>query len=115
MERNISETDEIIVYGSVSINLAYMYCCVIKKKRKAAACWVRYWVANRSTLSLHVALLDDLAANDPRAYSKYLRMDEPTSKYILEKGRPLITKKTSKLFSNRRKLYSSLQYSTRSQ
>ena len=57
--------------------------------------WVKEWLAERDNCSVYHNILQELQMQDTENYRKYLRMNVETFKLLLQKLRPVITKKTT--------------------
>lgn len=67
---------------------------VIKRKFEARKkrIWVKKWIKRRNQLGASNTLLKELAAEDPKSYFNYLRINEEMFNTLLEKIRPRIQK-----------------------
>ena len=68
-----------------------------KKPRKPKSCWTRDWLhpERRIQHGQYTTLLEELRLEDEQAFRNYTRMDPRMFDEILNKIRPLITKKTT--------------------
>ena len=61
--------------------------------------WMKKWLAARERQSVYFNILQELRLQDADNYRKYLRMNENTFTYLLEKIRPKITRKRTNMRS----------------
>ena len=74
--------------------LVYRILVTRKEKGRKKVIWVKPWLANRELKSVYGNILAELRLHDEEEFRRYLRINTGAYTELLEKVRPVITKKT---------------------
>lgn len=68
-----------------------------KSKRNKKRLWARNWIRNRETENICQNLIQDLRNDESNGFEEHFRMSPESFDFLLEKVRPLITKKDTRM------------------
>jgi hypothetical protein len=88
-------------YENIAVTLCLMSIAILRRRLwdRARVRWraTKSWLLRRKKRSAYNTLLKELQTEDPNEFPNYFRMDKTTFKMLLQKVRPLIKRKDTKL------------------
>jgi len=84
--------DDLLITGTLLAGAIVNEHCRKRVKTRKRSVWTREWIAQREKHGAYHNLLQELHATDQASYRNFLRMDEESFTFLLNRVSPLIAR-----------------------